>query len=127
MHREPWPQPRMTPLCAYGKGRQGAFEPADRHASRLGILGHVECRGQTQLSPMPERRADLRERLAYAALVAAPLLELASTVGWSVLPGTPLSTMLLPLEARRMLARPPLGTTTSCLTLPCLKAVRKRS
>src|SRR5688500_11890371 len=35
--------------------------------------------------------------------------------------------MLLPLEARRMLARPPLGTTTSCVTLPCLKAVRKRS
>ena len=93
MHREHRPQPRMTPLCAYGKGRQGAFEPADRHASRLGILGHVECRGQTQMSPMPERHADLRERLAYAALVAAPLIELASAAGWSALPGSALSTI----------------------------------
>ena len=35
--------------------------------------------------------------------------------------------VLLPLEATFMVARPPLGTTTSRLTLPCLKARRKRS
>ena len=52
MHREHRPQPRMAPPCAYGKSRQGAIEPADRHASRLGILGHVGCRGRTQPSPM---------------------------------------------------------------------------
>jgi hypothetical protein len=34
--------------------------------------------------------------------------------------------MRLPLEAS-MVPRPPLGTTTSCLILPFLKALRKRS
>ena len=93
MHREQRPQPRIAPLCAYGKGRQEAIEPADRHASRLGVLGHVGCRKRTQPSPMQERRADPHERLACAALVAAPLLDLAVSAGWSVLPGVPLSTI----------------------------------
>ena len=33
------------------------------------------------------------QRLAYAALVAAPLIDLAVSAGWSVLPGVPLSTI----------------------------------
>ena len=93
MHREQRPQPRTAQLCAYGKGRQGALEPADRHASRLGILGHVAWRGQVHASrPLREPAGDVRERLAHAALVA-PLIELASAAGWCVLPGAPLSTI----------------------------------
>jgi hypothetical protein len=94
MHREQRPQPRMTPLCAYGKSRQEALDPADRHASRLGVLGHVGCRQRTEPSPpMQEGRSDLRERLAYAALVAAPLIDLASAAGWPALPESALSTI----------------------------------
>ena len=67
----------------------------DRAALRLGVLGHVECRrpiGERSL-PLRERGADRRERLGYATLIAAPLIELASSAGWSVLPGAPLSTI----------------------------------
>jgi hypothetical protein len=94
MHREHRPHPRVAPLCATCKSRHAALEPADRHASRLGILGHVECRGLTERSsPIRERGVDRRERLAYAALIAVPLIELASAAGWSVLPGASLSTI----------------------------------
>jgi hypothetical protein len=92
MHREHRPPLRIAPLCGYGKSRHGALEAADRHAKRLGILGHVECRGRMEPAPR-ERSVDLRERLSYAALIAAPLIELASAAGWPALPGAPLLTI----------------------------------
>jgi hypothetical protein len=93
MHREHRPPPRIAPLCGYGRSRHGALEAADRHARRLGIFGHVERRAiQPPLAPR-ERSVDLRERLSYAALIAAPLIELASAAGWPALPGAPLLTI----------------------------------
>jgi hypothetical protein len=89
MHREQRPQPRIAPHCAYARGRHAALEPADRHARRLGIQGHVECRWRTKR----ERGTDLREPLAYGALVAGPLIDLASSAGRLALPGAPLSTI----------------------------------
>ena len=37
--------------------------------------------------------SDVRAQLAYAALIAAPLIELAASTGWSTLPGAPLATI----------------------------------
>jgi hypothetical protein len=92
MHRESRPRPRSAPLCAYCQNREPALEPADRHALRLGIAGHVECRRRIQ-PPPSSRRGVIGRRLAYAALIASPLIELAASAGWSNLPGAPLSTI----------------------------------
>jgi hypothetical protein len=94
MHREHRPPSRIAPLCRYGKCRHGALEAADRHGRRMGILGHVERRGPIEPPPAPrEPTIDFSERLTCAALIAAPLIELASAAGWAVLPGAPLSTI----------------------------------
>ena len=93
MHRELRPQPRIAPLCAYCKSRERVLEPADRHALRLGMPGHVECRRRADPSPLRQRGNAMRERLAYAALIASPLIDLATSAGWSSLPGAPLSTI----------------------------------
>jgi hypothetical protein len=94
MHREHRPHQRIAPLCGYDRRRHGALEAADRHGRRLGILGHVERSGPMEPPPSPrERTAGLSQRLTYAALIAAPLIDLASASGWPALPGAPLSTI----------------------------------
>ena len=93
MHREHRPPSRVAPPCGYGRCRHGALEAADRHAKRLGVLGHVQRRGMEPPPAPRERTVDLSERLTYAALIAAPLIELASAAGWPALPGAPLSTI----------------------------------
>ena len=93
MHREMRPRPLVAPLCAYGQCHERTLEPADRHALRLGIAGHVECRRRVQPSPPRPPGVVIGGRLAYAALIASPLIEFAASAGWSSLPGAPLSTM----------------------------------
>ena len=93
MHRESRPQLRIASLCAYCESRERALEPADGHALPLGIAGHVECRRRADPSPLPERDLVLRGRLAYTALIASPLIELAASGVWSSLPGASLSTV----------------------------------
>jgi hypothetical protein len=86
MHRESRPQPRSVPLCAYCQSRTRALEPADRHALRRGVPGHVECRWRAEPSALSQRGMVMRGRLAYAALIASPLIEFAAS-------GAPLSTI----------------------------------
>jgi hypothetical protein len=93
MHRELRPRPRIAPCCAYCRSRQQALEPADRHAFRLGIAGHVESCRRANAAPLRERPSDVCAQLAYAALIAAPLIKLAASTGWTTLPGAPLATI----------------------------------
>jgi len=83
----------MAPSCAYCRSRRQASEPADRHALRVGTAGHVECCGRAKTPPVRERAADVRAQLACAALIGAPLFELAASAGWSTLPAAPLATI----------------------------------
>jgi hypothetical protein len=80
MHRELRPQPRIAPSCAYCNSRERPVEPADRHALRLGVPGHVESRRRrAEPSLLRGRGIAMRERVAYAALIASPLIELAAS------------------------------------------------
>ena len=74
-------------------------EAVSGHSSRpIATRFGWECRAMSNAAGGRSRRRPagvgvISGRLAYAALIASPLIEFAASAGWSSLPGAPLSTI----------------------------------
>jgi hypothetical protein len=90
MRRHCSPQPPLDRNLANREDIARPIEPADRHARRLGILGHVECRLRKQTPPVWSCDAAALVRGVFAA---APPIDLAWPVCGSLSPAAALPTI----------------------------------